>query len=176
MLLKLTTRTYKEEQPGVSAPPKARREVENPHPDILRWEQALCISRCPWDEQHLALYLPFELVPGYLATVKNMHGRRWNPQQLVWEVPYTKLTLRFIEKYIPESVLKWSFTPGSDVPERLPEPERAQRLPEKVIPARYEAAVVALEEVLTLKRYSWRTIKSYKSVTVRATTPPHFSS
>ena len=92
-----------------------------------------------------------------------MHGRRWNPQQLVWEVPYTKLTLRFIEKYIPESVLKWSFIPGSDVPERLPEPERAQRLPEKVIPARYEAAVVALEQVMTLKRYSWRSVKAYKN-------------
>ena len=30
-------------------------------------------------------------------------------------------------------------------------------------PARYEAAVVALEECLLLKRYSWRTIKSYKN-------------
>lgn len=34
---------------------------------------------------------------------------------------------------------------------------------EKVVPARYENAVAALEQVLLLKRYSWRTIKSYKN-------------
>ncbi len=33
----------------------------------------------------------------------------------------------------------------------------------EVILARYEAAVVALEECLLLKRYSWKTIKSYKN-------------
>jgi len=32
-----------------------------------------------------------------------------------------------------------------------------------VIPAKYEAAVVALEQVLMLKRYSWRTVKAYKN-------------
>ena len=33
----------------------------------------------------------------------------------------------------------------------------------KVPAARYEAAVTALEECLTLKRYSWRTVKTYKN-------------
>ena len=81
----------------------------------------------------------------------------------VWEVPYTKLTLRFFEQYFPPRVLQWSFQSADNIPERLPEPERPQRMPEKVVPARYEAAIIALEQVLTLKRYSWRTIKSYKN-------------
>ena len=33
----------------------------------------------------------------------------------------------------------------------------------EVVPAKYEAAVTALEQCLLLKRYSWRTIKSYKN-------------
>lgn len=33
----------------------------------------------------------------------------------------------------------------------------------KVAPARYENAVIALEQVLLLKRYSWRAINSYKN-------------
>jgi len=45
----------------------------------------------------------------------------------------------------------------------LPEPQRLLRTPDKVIPARFEAAVVALEQTLMLKRYSWRTVKAYKN-------------
>lgn len=85
-------------------------------------------------------------------------------EQKVWEVPYTQLTLRFIDQYFPPQLLKWGFQPSADIPERLPEPERPQsRMPDKVMPARYEAAVVALEQTLTLKRYSWRTVKGYKN-------------
>ncbi len=96
-------------------------------------------------------------------TVKNIHGRRWNPEQKIWEIPYTKLTLRFIEKYFVTNQLQWSFTPAENIPERLPEPEKTYPKPEQVIPAQYEVVVTALEQVLLLKRYSWRTIKSYKN-------------
>jgi site-specific recombinase XerD len=49
------------------------------------------------------------------------------------------------------------------LPERLDAPP-AKPYPKKEPPkARYEAAVVALEQSLLLVRYSWRTIKSYKN-------------
>ena len=134
-----------------------------PNPHIFRTEHTLGISPCPNSPDYLALHLPFDLVPQYLPLVKNIHGRRWNSEQKVWEVPYAKLTLRFFEQYFPTKLLQWSFQPAGDLPERLEQPERPQRMPEKVVPARYEVAIVALEQVLTLKRYSWRTIKSYKN-------------
>jgi len=81
----------------------------------------------------------------------------------VWEVPYTKLTLRFLEKHFRPEQVQWAFAPADDIPERLPEPERTYTKHEQVEPAKYEAAVVALEQVLLLKRYSWRTIKAYKN-------------
>lgn len=85
-------------------------------------------------------------------------------EQKTWEVPYTRLTLQFLEQYFPSNLLQWGFQPSAgDIPERLPEPERPQRKRDNVVLARYEAAVVALEQVLTLKRYSWRTAKAYKN-------------
>ena len=135
----------------------------HPNPHIFRTEHTLGVGQCPESADYLSLHLPFDLVPQYLPLVKNIHGRRWNSAQKFWEVPYTKLTLRFFDQYFPARLLQWNFQPAENLPERLPEPERPQRIPEKVMPARYEAAVTALEQVLTLKRYSWRTIKSYKN-------------
>ncbi|MBV6441585.1 MAG: hypothetical protein EPGJADBJ_03271 [Saprospiraceae bacterium] len=99
----------------------------------------------------------------WYLSICHIHGRRWNPEQKTWDVPYTKLTLRFLEKHFDARLIQWNFTPSEDVPERLPEPEKTYPKPEKVIPAKYEAAVTALEQVLLLKRYSWRTIKNYKN-------------
>ncbi len=91
--------------------------------------------------------------------MKNIHGRRWNLDALAWEAPLTKVTVRFIEKYL-SGAAHWTFTPGPDLPERIEMPPRTRYTP-KFVPARYEAAVTALEQVLLLKRYSQNTIKTY---------------
>jgi integrase len=75
----------------------------------------------------------------------------------------TRLTLRFLSKHFPSDLLKWGFTPADDLPERLPEPERNQSKPDLVIPAKYEAAVVALKQVL-IKRYSWRAVNDVQKL------------
>lgn len=120
----------------------------------------------PENPHRLCLDLPLALTKDYLATVKNIHGRRWDQRWMWWELPYTQLTLRFLRKYF-EGVLHWDFTPDENVPERLEAEDTApaqHRPPQQQgKPARYEAAVTALEQCLTLKRYSWRTVKSYKN-------------
>ncbi|MFM8373428.1 MAG: tyrosine-type recombinase/integrase [Bacteroidota bacterium] len=153
----------KEEMPQTAPAPRPESRPLNPDPALLRPDAAIGISLLPGNAQHLALHLPPDLVPQHLHSVKNIHGRRWNAEQEVWEIPYTRLTLRFLSKHFPSDLLKWGFTPADDLPERLPEPERNQSKPDLVIPAKYEAAVVALEQVLMLKRYSWRTVKAYKN-------------
>lgn len=144
-------------------PESKGRVLVNPNPDILRPEHLIGISLSPGNCNYLAFHLPFHLVPHYLEKVKNIHGRKWNAEQKVWEIPYTKLTLRFLDQYFSKDLLQWGLQRSDDIPERLPEPERQQKTPEKITPARYEAAVVALEQLLTLKRYSWRTVKAYKN-------------
>jgi len=119
----------------------------------------------PENSRRLCLDLPLALTKDYLTTVKNIHGRRWDQRWMWWELPYTQLTLRFLRKYF-DGVLRWDFTPDENVPERVEAEDTApvqQRQPQQGKPARYEAAVVALEQCLLLKRYSWRTVKSYKN-------------
>ncbi|HMQ48563.1 MAG TPA: hypothetical protein PKA70_13945, partial [Saprospiraceae bacterium] len=127
------------------------------------FEQKICVCLHPNHSNVLCLYLPLHLL-GYLPTVKNIHGRRWNPLLKAWELPYTKLTIRFLRKYLGE-IIKWELPLSDDIPEGLPTSNHGKPLPpqnEQQTPkAKYEAAVSALEQCLLLKRYSWRTIKSY---------------
>lgn len=121
--------------------------------------EVILLKKHPSNPALLRIYLPKDLTAAWLPTVKNIHGRRWNPDALAWEAPLTKVTVRFIEKYL-SGVAHWTFTPGPDLPERIEMPPRTPYTP-KFVPARYEAAVTALEQVLLLKRYSHRTVKTY---------------
>ncbi len=145
--------------PQLSPPPK------QPASPLAGRFAADKISLLPLQEEKdvIGLHLPAGLVPAHLATVKNMHGRRWDADLKIWKVPYTKLTLRFLEKYF-QGILDWTFQPAEDIPERLEEaPKNAPTSKATVQPARYEDAVTALEQCLMLKRYSWRTVKAYKN-------------
>lgn len=112
------------------------------------------------DLSRMCLTIPDVLRPAYLVQVKNIHGRRWNPDEKVWEVPLTKITMRFIEKYLKD-VVHWTFQPAPDLPERIEMSVVYKTAKSTFTTARYEAAVTALEQTLLLKRYSWRTIKTY---------------
>ncbi len=117
----------------------------------------------PGETDLMGLYLPPGLVPEHLATVKNIHGRRWDAELKVWRVPCTKLTVRFLDKYFP-GLADWRFPLPADLPERLAEaPAQQRKAAKETIPAGYGEAVVALEQCLTLKWYSWRTVKAYKN-------------
>lgn len=107
------------------------------------------------------IHVPPSMLAAYLPIVKNMHGRKWVPEHKVWEVPLTKVTLRFIEKYLPD-VVDWTFDPPAELPERL-EVVRPQPRPRSFRLSKFETEITALEQALLLKRYSWRTIKNYKS-------------
>lgn len=72
---------------------------------------SIVISKHPVKEAWLRLYLPYSLVPEYLQVVKNIHGRRWDAEEKCWEIPYTKLSLRFIEQYL-KKVAQLDFKPS----------------------------------------------------------------
>ncbi|HOY21364.1 MAG TPA: tyrosine-type recombinase/integrase [Haliscomenobacter sp.] len=123
----------------------------------------ITLHRHPQRSDCLLLHLPKNLLGTHLATIKNIHGRRWNADWFAWEVPYTQLTVRFVKQYLT-GMVHWTFTPDDNIPDRLPAAEpQAKTYKETTTPAKYEAAVTALEQTLILKRYSWRTIKSYKN-------------
>ncbi len=133
--------------------------VAEPHPS-----RKITLDIHPQKKDWLRLQLPYALVPAYLEAVKRIHGRRWDSENKIWELPYTRLTLRFVEQYLKD-VTEIAFTPAQDIPETMEvgsKPTPRYTPPKEVIPARYEQAVTKLEQVLMLKRYSHRTIKAYK--------------
>ena len=126
-------------------------------------DAVIVIAKHPVKDAWLRLYLPYTLVPEYLQVVKNIHGRRWDVEEKCWEIPYTKLSLRFLDQYL-KKVVRFDFKPDGDIPDTIAAgTEQIQPIAKKGPAARYEAAVTALEECLTLKRYSWRTVKTYKN-------------
>lgn len=117
----------------------------------------------PTNSDYWCLDLPENMVSTHLSIIKNIHGRRWNMDWYIWEVPGTQLTMRFLAQYLT-AVVKYTFQPDENIPERLAEPVLQQNnLLKTQAVARYESAVTAMEQMLMLKRYSRRTIKSYKN-------------
>ncbi len=123
----------------------------------------IILKEHPFSSHHICLLLPLELKEHYKELVKNIHGRRWSFELMAWELPYTQTTIRFINHYLGE-VVRWDFVPKSELPIHLNFNKKAIKTFEKIeLKANFEIAVVKLEEVLMLKRYSNSTIKSYKS-------------
>lgn len=166
MPAQITNHAHAPEPPcGCATPPPAHtRHADPASANEHRASSRIALRPHPHTADRLCLDLPPEWMPAYLTRVKSIHGRRWNQQLLCWELPYTQLTLRFLRKYFQPDDLDWTFKPDENVPERLPADERSTAPPQhahRPQPARYEAAVAALEQCLILKRYSWRTIKTY---------------
>lgn len=125
----------------------------------------ITIHQHPANVQSVLLHLPVSFLKAHLETVKNIHGRRWHEDFLMWELPYTKITLRFIEKFFKE-IVEFTFAIEDNIPERLDNNpiKKDDYLPKETIKPRYENAIAACEQALIMKRYSWRTIKLYKQL------------
>ena len=125
----------------------------------------ITLSLHPDDSSILRVHLPPSLIESHLAIVKNIHGRRWNHQDKVWEVPMTKITVRFVEKYLKEVAI-WAFEIPNGLPDRIPnkiiEPKKPQKKP-RIRPLKHEEEVLKLERILRLRRYSFSTLKTYKT-------------
>ena len=103
----------------------------------------------------------------WVKRIKTIAGRHWHPEPKFWTVPYTKDTLRELQKLF-EQELALTFTSKSAIPETyIPPPQKEKSKPKKKtkekLPLKHPEALTALEEKLMLKRYSFATIKVYKS-------------
>lgn len=149
------------------APIQNAPEQPKPIPAPNELDHKILLYKHDFNKEILGIDVPHGLIATHLETVKNIRGRRWNQDERIWEVPMTKITLRFIEKYLSD-VIVWRFDPKLvEWPETaFLDNDRAENigaLKPNFIPAKYENAVTALEECLMLKRYSYRTIKDYKN-------------
>lgn len=75
------------------------------------------------DRTILGLELPSELIPAFLPIVKNIHGRFWDGREGLWIIPNTRVTVRFIEKYLKNEALWENWPDMNRLPETIP-PEK----------------------------------------------------
>ena len=118
------------------------------------------VSEHPTNSMLLNLKLPHPYQQ-YVDKVKNIHGRKFNRETMLWEVPYTKLSIRFFDSCF-QGMICYHFKIREELPETLvfPHPDKKEKVVE---PANYEDCVVAMEEQMRLRRMSFRTIKTYKN-------------
>ena len=126
------------------------------------------------NQNYFKAYIPYDK-KGWLFEIKSIPGRRWNAEQICWEIPYVKDSFRRIWKQIRKEHIDLGFKIRTDIPEVYPYPWQERKPKEKknsqtkttkkrqVLPASQLIYIEQLEKQLHLQRYRWSTIKSYKS-------------
>jgi integrase/recombinase XerD len=136
----------------------------------------ILIKKAKFEKQRrIAVFMPNET--HLTAQIRHVPERRWSPSHRCWHFPYTAENWRIFKSLFQDCDLDIQ---AEDTFLRIPYEEMVTppklllktqtTVTEQIVTkpintaltAQYEIAVVKLEEALTLKRYSWRTIKTYK--------------
>ena len=132
-------------------------------PQYPRFDNKITVFEQFIHAQVWSIHLPKPMIQNYLSVIKNIHGRKWNDRFFVWEIPKTIISVRFIEKHLP-NLVHWACAVKNDLPERIDAPDAPNFEPKYQKPvAKHEEEVTALEQTLMLRRLSSETIKTYKS-------------
>ena len=113
----------------------------------------------------LELFVPFDK-KGWINCIKNIDGRNWDTERLIWLLPNVKMTFRQLKKHIGLENIIFNFTIDANIPEGftvIEEKKKVKPTQFDLLNTQQQHMVVKLEEKLTLKRYSLWTIKAYKN-------------
>lgn len=126
------------------------------------------------NQQYFKAYIPYEQKV-WLQKIKAIPGRRWNKEQVCWEIPYVKDSFRRIWRLIGRQHISLEFKIRKNIPEIYPHPWEDRTLTHKDQNVKkrvqnrtklHESQMIYLEQLeqqLRLQRYRKSTIKSYKS-------------
>lgn len=114
----------------------------------------------------IGIHVPYNR-PDWREQVKTIPGRYWHDDEKIWTIPYHSKSYEQLKRLVGSDNIEilTSSKPRLVLPPRLhlplknkPQPKIYQEAPKP----QYHLALLKMEETLTLKRYSWRTIKGYK--------------
>lgn|GEM_PF-62605 len=115
------------------------------------------------NEEWFNAFVPFDK-KGWIETVKNIPGRKWNVEEKCWVIPNVKDSYRMLKSYVGMENLRFNFEISTDIPEEWVPPRKKRK--GKTGPELNEMqrrALTALEEKLILENKRWRTIKTYRN-------------
>lgn len=118
------------------------------------------------DGEHLGLRFPYK--DKWLKKVRRIHGAGWNEEGRFWRLRKTEDLLDRLEEIFEEHLDLSNWQLREDRSFQLPKEKLTSnwRLYDqnyKTLTDEQKAAIRALEEKLTLKQYSYNTLKTYKS-------------
>ncbi|HFC01187.1 MAG TPA: recombinase XerD [Phaeodactylibacter sp.] len=106
------------------------------------------IYQAPAKAKRIKVFVPYKMT-NWRMQIKQMNTSFWHPQQKLWSVVNTSENMEMLKKIFAENYTVKSF-------------EKAQPIKYRQLSQQAKDAILELEKVLTLKRYSHSTIKSYK--------------
>jgi integrase/recombinase XerD len=112
---------------------------------------------------YLCIMLPKPLCNKYLASVKQIYGRRWNSIEKVWEVPFTEQTIRFVKRFFGNEIT-WFFSLDNNNIVKKTITEENYFIKKEQKKPKFNEYLIRLEEVLLQKRYSHTTNKGYRNI------------
>ena len=152
------------EQTGGSPNVAQHSAISTTHsPTLLENEPVFSIHKNSEHAEYLNITLPISMRETHLERVRNIHGRRWNPENKVWEVPNTEQTLRFIQRFFGNEI-KWSFSLSDNIFTKKIITEENKFIKKEEKKPAFNDYLIRLEEVLLQKRYRHTTNKSYRNI------------
>jgi len=113
----------------------------------------------------LEAYVPFNHKT-WIEVIRNIEGRKWEPNLSAWILPNVKATFRFLKQKIGLKEIIFNFKIEKDIPDYFQSKIKGKKKQKKkklrLMTASQQNAIIELEERIILKRYSPSTLKSYK--------------
>lgn len=116
----------------------------------------------------IEVYVPSQK-KGWIGILKNINGRKWNQQKICWELPNVKQSYKQLKNLIGLSYIKFNFRINKNIPDYYQPIKSDQLVIRKKVNKGIDhlnniqkTEIQKLEDQLTLKQFSYSTIKNYR--------------
>lgn len=121
------------------------------------------------NEDWILAYIPYQKKE-WISSIKKIIGRKWLPQKRCWQLPYVKASFYNLRDEIGLKNIQFKFKINPNIPDVYIPKEEALLKPRKPksitlfdqISTPQQEVILQVSELMTLNRYSYQTIKSYR--------------
>ena len=124
--------------------------------------EKLCVDFYAIEPRRIFLDIPVNQVD-WRERVKAIAGRKWHKESKLWSIPYCKDTVRHFHSLF-KGVVQYNFKINKNIPDHyeIPRKKTATNKTATLLP-KYSVEYTHFEQILTIRRYSPSTIKSYQA-------------
>jgi site-specific recombinase XerD len=119
----------------------------------------------------LKVFVPVDKI-GWTEVLRNINGRRWDPEMICWEIPNVKQSYRLLKKFIGLNHIQFDFKIKKEIPEEFQFSQIPKLIKKKknvklntfeLLNQHQKNAIHNLLEQMTLGRLRHSTMRSYRN-------------